>query len=208
MALAHITEPLGGALINLDAAHAARTGKSIVQSIADAGGWEAPEEGTERYRMIDRALSCRGMGYRFKGGEGAHDAWSLLQTCAAHAAERDCIDIPREVPGYAGVSEAAARLAFLQWGLTEIKTRHAEPGDVLLFAVEGGVHAAILSAPGGDLSWAMLPRKVREAPTMVHAYPARSVCESWMLPFWTERLIAAFTFDTASKARPFRLEAA
>jgi len=219
MALAHITEPLGAALVHLDTAAASRARKSIVQTIADAQGWEAPQAGTERCRMLEAALSYRGTPYRFRGGQGAHDAWSLLRTCAAHAAERDCVDIPRTVPGYAGVSDAAARLAFLQWGLTEIKPRHAEPGDVLLFhvpdeplvgggvAIPGGVHAAILSAPGGELSWSMMPGKAREQAMMIHAYPGRAVMEASLFAGWESRVIGSFSFDTGAKARPFRLAA-
>lgn len=220
MHLAHITEPLGGALIKLDEAAAFRARKSIVQTIADAQGWEAPVAGSERSRMLEAALSYRGTPYRYCGGGGSHDAWSLLRTCAAHAVERDCVDIPRTVPGYAGVSDAAARLAFLQWGLVEIKPRHAEPGDVLLFhvpdeplvgggvAIPGGVHAAILSAPGGSLSWSMMPGKVREQAMMIHAYPGRAVIEASLFAGWESRLVSAFSFDTGRKARPFRLAAA
>ncbi|CAN7172681.1 hypothetical protein [Brevundimonas sp. LjRoot202] len=219
MPLAHITEPLGGALIRLDEAAASRSGKSIVQTIADAQGWEAPEQGTERCRMLEAALSYRGTPYQFRGGHGRHDAWSLIRTCAAHAAQRDCVDIPRTEPGYAGVSDAAARLAFGQWGLVEIKSRHAQPGDVLLFSVPdapmfggggtipGGVHASILSAPGGEISWAILPGHSRPEPKMVHAYPAKAVCEAWVGKVWTDKLVAAFSFDTGRKARPFRLAA-
>lgn len=220
MHLAHITEPLGGALIRLDEAAASRSRKSVVQTIADSQGWEAPEQGSERCRMLEAALSYRGTPYRFGGGGGRHDAWSLLRTCAAHAVQRDCVDIPRTVPGYPGVSDAAARLAFLQWGLVEIKPRHAEPGDVLLFsvpdeplvgggvAIPGGVHAGVLSAPGGELPFAMLPGQSREHAMMIHAYPGRAVIEASLFAGWESRLVSAFSFDTGRKARPFRLAAA
>ena len=187
-----IGEALGAVIVGLDRVVAKKAGKTVIQNLADTQGWEAPEEGTERYRMLDLALASRGMGYRFKGGEGAHDAWSLARTCAAFACERDCIDVSRAD----GVTEAEARMAMTQWGLTEVRARHAAPGDLLLFQTKDGFHVAIMSAPGGDLSWSMLPgRRLAEA-RMIHAAPAKSVVESWVGPFWMEQLVAAFSYET------------
>lgn len=213
MALVHhqdglrpIGEAMGAVIVGLDRVIARKAGKSVIQNLADTQGWEAPEEGSERYRMLDCALASRGMAYRFRGGDGAHDGWSLAKACAEYAGQRDCIDAERELSSW-GVTEAEARKVLTQWGLSEVRVRHAAPGDLLLFGMsdqplpggrtmKGGIHVAVMSAPGGELSWSMLPgRKLAEA-RMVHAYPVRAVIESWVGPYWSEKLIAVFSYDT------------
>ena len=187
-----VSEPLNRALADLDRIAAKRAGKSIIQNLADLDGWVAPEEGTERYRMLEAALASRGMPWRFLGGDGGHDAWSLLQACTAVATQRDPMEVTRD--GMI-VTEQSARMAFTQWGLTEVRIRHAEPGDVLLFDMDGGVSAAVMSSPGGEMSWAMLPgHKLPEA-KLIGAMKARGTCESWAGPFWMDKLTAAFSFD-------------
>lgn len=216
MTLSHVTEPLGAALINLDKAAARKAKKSVVQTIADLGGWEAPEEGTERYRMLEAGLAARGTPYRTEGGKVTFGAWAMIRAAAVFATERDLIAV--EQTGW-GLMDNEARLALTQWGLSEIRPRHAEPGDVLLFdmpdedlgagrVTKGGLHAAILTAPGGDLSWAMLPGRQNAEPRIVHVRPARHCAESWAGAFWMSRLVGVWSFDTARKARPYRLEAA
>lgn len=214
--LKHVSEPLGRALINLDRAAASRAGKSVIQTIADAGGWEAPEEGTERYRMLDAALAARGTSFRSEHGRIVFGAWAMVRAAAVFATERDLIEV-QQVDW--GVTPNEAKLALTQWGLSEIRPRHAEPGDVLLFDmpdeqigggkfIKGGIHAAILSAPGGDLSWAMLPGKKSAEPRILHVQYAKACLESWAGPFWMNKLVGVWSFDVADKARPFRLEAA
>lgn len=221
MSISHFTglrpvaEPLQGALKHLDNVAALRSGKSIIQNIADLGGWDAPAEQTERYRMLSAALAARGTPYRSEGGRVVFGSWAMVRAAAVFATERDLIEVQQT--GW-GLTPNEARLALTQWGLTEIRARHAEPGDVLLFEMpdvdlghgvtqKGGVHAAILSAPGGDLSWAMLPGKTASDPKVIHVKPARACCESYAGPI-TDRLVAAYSFDTARKVRPFRLAAA
>lgn len=216
MSLAHIPEPLGRSLIRLDEVAAARSRKSVIETLGDAGGWEAPEEGTERCRMLEAALAARGTPFRIEGGQIVFGGWSLVRAAAVFATERDLIQV-QQVD--LGVTNQEARLALTQWGMAEIKTRHAEPGDVLLFAmpdepvgrgrvVAGGVHAAVLSGAGGELSWAMLPGRSNAEARILHAPYGRAVCESWAGPYWTSKLIGAWSFDTGRKTRPYRLEAA
>ena len=216
MAFAHITEPLGGALINLDRAAAKRAGQPVIETIAEVGGWEAPAPGSERYRMLDAALAARGSAYRSEGGRMVFGAWAMVRAAAVFATERDLIEVQQT--GW-GLTANEARLALTQWGLNEIRPRHAEPGDLLLFDMPdadlgagrtqpGGIHAAILSAPGGELSWAMLPRRKIAEPRIIHVQPARACCESWAGPFWMPKLVGAWSYDTGNKARPFRLEVA
>lgn len=189
-------------------------GRNEVGTAADVGGWEAPVEGTERCRMLEAALAARGTSYRSEGGRIVFGSWAMVRAAAVFATERDLIEVQQV--GW-GVTEQEARLALTQWGLNEVKPRHAEPGDVLLFDMpdadlgggvkqKGGVHVAILSAPGGDLSWAMLPRKSIKEPRIVHVPLGRGCCESWG-GWWTDKLIGAWSFDTGRKARPFRLAA-
>lgn len=207
--LRHIGEPLGAVVVGLDRAAAAKAGKTVVQTLADQGGWEAPEHGSERYLMLEAALASRGMGWRFRGGEGAHDNWSLVRDCARIAAQRDMMEVERETADWSvAVPESRARMAFTQWGLGEVRPRHASPGDVLLFSMgKWGVHPAIMSAPGGDYSWSMLPRKSLPEAMMVHGYYARSVVESWLGKWWSDRLIGAFSFDTADRMRALKVAA-
>ena len=85
MAFAHITEPLGGALINLDRAAAERAGKPVVETIAEVGGWEAPAAGSERYRMLDAALAARGTPFRTDCGRIVFGAWAMVRAAAVFA---------------------------------------------------------------------------------------------------------------------------
>lgn len=197
-ALRPINEPLGSALVKLDEAVARKVGKSVIQNIADLGGWKAPEADSERYRMLEAALASRGMPWKLGGGEGTHDAWSLLRDCSAYATERDAMEVIRDG---ALVSEASARMAFTQWGLSEIRVRHAEPGDIVLFDLDGGVVPAILSAPGGEMSWALVPAKTRPEAKIITASHARPVRECWAGPYWTDKLFTAFSFEAPSPSR-------
>lgn len=208
-----VGDAMGEVIVGLDRVMAKKAGKSVVQMVADAQGWQAPEEGSERYRMLDAALAARGASYRFGGGEGAHDAWSLARSAAIYATERDGIDVIREGSGDGNISEQAARMAITQWGLTEVRTRHAAPGDLLLFENDGGhdakgAYVAILSSAGGELSWAMLPGKSRPEPKMIHAYRARSVIESWVGQVWMDRIIGIFSFDAPDTPKRASLKVA
>lgn len=206
--LRHIGEPLGAIVVGLDKAIAEKAGKTIIQTLADKGGWEAPEHGSERYLMLEAALASRGMSRRFRGGQGAHDNWSLVRECAQIATQRDLIEVERDTADWAvAVPEERARMAFTQWGLTEVRLRHASPGDVLLFSMGEGVHPAIMSAPGGEYSWSMLPRKSLPEAKVIHAYYARSVVESWLGKWWSDRLIGAFSFDGSDRMRALKVAA-
>lgn len=72
-----IGEALGAVIVGLDRVVAKKAGKTVIQNLADTQGWEAPEEGTERYRMLDLALASRGMGYRFPifGATAEQEVW-------------------------------------------------------------------------------------------------------------------------------------
>lgn len=212
----HVSDPLGKALVRFDEVAAHRARKSVVQTLADVGGWEAPEEGTERSRMLEAVLAARGSRFVSEGGRIVFGAWAMVRAAAVFATERDLIDVQQT--GW-GVTDQEARLALTQWGLSEIRPRHAGPGDVLVFempdepigggkAIKGGHHAAVLSAPGGEMSFAMLPGRKAAEPRIIHVQYAKACLESWGGPFWMNKLVGVWSFDTAAKARPFRLEAA
>lgn len=193
MSLQHISQSLAPTVVRIDQAAAQRQGKTVIQTIADAGGWAAPEEGSERYRALSKALDMRGTPWQSGGSGPQFDGWTLARECAAHATQRDCIDLPR-LGGLA--IESDARAALTQWGLSEVRLRHAAPGDFLLIHMEGGFHIAILSAAGGELSWAMNPGATSPEAKIIHAQPCRAVSESFVGPFWMDRLVGAFSFDT------------
>ncbi|WP_292038629.1 MULTISPECIES: hypothetical protein [unclassified Brevundimonas] len=215
-----IAEGVGSVVAQLERVVARKHGKTVVQNIADMGGWSAPEHDSERYRMLDKAFALRGMPHRFGGtADGsAFDAWSYARACATHATQRDCIDVQRQGVGW-GIEEQEARKALSQWGLTEIKLRHAQPGDLLLFAMPeerlhrgpglppdvktAGMHVGIMSAPGGDLTWAMLPNgKPKPEAKMLHVCGARPITECWVGPMWSDNLVAAFSFGDPTDERP------
>jgi len=212
-----IGEGVGNVVAQLERVVARKHGKTVVQNIADMGGWTAPVHDSERYRMLDKAFALRGMPHRFGGtADGsAFDAWSYARACATHATQRDCIDGQRQGVGW-GIEEQEARKALSQWGLTEIKLRHAQPGDLLLFDMPeeryvrtygktdyvfpGGFHVGVMSAPGGEMSWAMLPERTASQAKMLSAH--KYVTECWLGEFWTNNLVAAFSFGDPTNERP------
>jgi len=216
-----IGESMGSVMAQLDSVVARKQGKTVVQNLADMGGWEAPEHETERYRMLDKAMSLRGNPDNKYGGTSKgvlFDAWTYARDCAVYATERDCIDVSH-APMSWGISEEEARAALSQWGLTEIKLRHAQPGDLLLFAMPeqrihrgrgqppyvtaGGMHVGVMSAPGGELTWAMMPNgKARTEAKMLHVCVARPITECWLGAMWTDNLVTAFSFGDPKNERP------
>ena len=80
-----------------------------------------------------------------------------------------------EASGEEKLAEAARR------HMTEIASKDAAPGDVLLFRWRPHLpakHAAVLTAPG----------------RMIHAYDGTAVCEVHFAPFWQRRVAFAFRF--------------
>lgn len=216
-----IGEGIGAVMAQLDSVVARKQGKTIIQNIADMGGWEAPVHESERYRMLAKAMSLRGQPNLMYGGTAncvLFDAWTFARDCAAYATERDCIDVSHSPMNW-GITEDEARTALSQWGLTEIKVRHAQPGDLLLFAMPeerkqrgpglpadvtaAGMHVGIMSAPGGDLTWAMLPNgKPKPEAKMLHVCGARPITESWVGSMWADNLVTAFSFGDPTDERP------
>jgi NlpC/P60 family putative phage cell wall peptidase len=89
--------------------------------------------------------------------------------------------VPPYRPDWAELGGEERLLGAAQRWLHEVRIEAAQPGDVLLFRMDGGAlvkHAAILSAPD----------------RMVHAYWGRTVVESALGPWWRSRAAAGFRF--------------
>ena len=106
---------------------------------------------------------------------------------------------PEPMPAYRpDWAEACGRETLLQgarrW-LTPVGVLDAQPGDVLLFRMADGAmvkHAAILSAA---------PTAADPYARILHAYWGRSVVESWLVPWWASRRVAAFAFPPGPPLR-------
>lgn len=95
---------------------------------------------------------------------------------------------PPYTPDWAERAGAETLLAAARRHLVEIKISEAQPGDVLLFRMDGAApakHAAILDDGG----------------CIIHAYWARAVVCSRFAPWWRARLAAAFSFPGAAPWR-------
>jgi NlpC/P60 family putative phage cell wall peptidase len=76
--------------------------------------------------------------------------------------------------------------------LVEIAPGSARPGDVLLFRMAPGApakHCAILTEPFPTAA----DGKGRSG-QIVHAYWGRAVVETPLVPWWSRRIVAAFSF--------------
>lgn len=195
-----VADPVSGILANIDQAVINRAGgQGLVALRAEAEGWSAPSPTSERGRMLAKALEAVGTPWSFKGEQAdTHDNWSLVKACATYATGRDLIDVDRLSADWAiGVSDERARMAFAQWGLTQVRDNHAEPGDLMLFRMgQLGVHPMIMSMPGGDFPRAHAgPRAMMSEAKAVHAGWAKSCTECWLGEFWTSKLIGVWSFD-------------
>lgn len=103
---------------------------------------------------------------------------------------RDCLGpeprgLPAYTPDWAERSGEDQLLNAARSYLEECVIGQAKPGDVLVFRMATGVpakHCAILST--GTV----------EHGKIIHAYWGRSVCETWLVPWWQRRIAGAFSF--------------
>ncbi|UWQ15585.1 C40 family peptidase [Aliiroseovarius sp. M344] len=95
---------------------------------------------------------------------------------------------PAPVPAYTADWSEAARLEVL-WDaarahMVERPADAAQPGDVLLFRMQGGAiakHLGILTRAG-------------DAPAFIHAYTGHGVVENSLSTPWARRIVACFAF--------------
>lgn len=186
-----------------------RGADDLVVFRAASEGWLVPAQSAPRRVMLAKALELLNLKVTQHYGK---DGWGFVRDCAAAATGfDDLLDPARGVTGWGGGIDAdRAMLTLLAWDLHEIKPSHAEPGDVLLFDMGEGVHPAILTSPGGSLTFAL--NTVRNAPTapkMAHVYWARGLIEAWIGPdVWMPRLIGAFSFVAPGAPQRAALKAA
>lgn len=84
-------------------------------------------------------------------------------------------------PDWAEISGEDSLLRAARRHLIEIPAGQAAAGDVLLFRMGLGCpakHCAIMTGPG----------------RIVHAYWGRRVCVTRLVPWWTRRIVGAFSF--------------
>ncbi|MEQ9315141.1 MAG: NlpC/P60 family protein [Henriciella sp.] len=90
-------------------------------------------------------------------------------------------DVPAYTPDWADFAGGDTLLEAARQHMAEIAIGAAQQGDVLLFRMGLGCpakHCAIMSGQG----------------RIIHAYWGRSVCESRLVPWWSRRIVAAFSF--------------
>jgi len=140
-----------------------------------------PPEGEDR--VLTLARQWLGTPYRHQAslrGVGC-DCLGLVRGVwrALHGAEPE--SPPPYRPDWAELGEREILLEALGRWLAPLSSVDAQPGDVLVFRMQPGAiakHCAILSGPD----------------RMIHAYWGRACVESWLMRWWTERLVAAFRF--------------
>lgn len=89
--------------------------------------------------------------------------------------------LPPYTPDWAEALGEETLLMAARRTLVEIGVGTAGPGDVLIFRMGTGVpakHCGILAAPG----------------RFIHAYWSRAVTETRLAPWWSRRVVAAFSF--------------
>lgn len=99
---------------------------------------------------------------------------------------RDCIGpepepVPPYAPDWAEGPGPQTLLLAARRHLVEISLSAWRPGDVLLFSMGAehpAKHCAVVSAPA----------------RVLQAYWGRAVCETSLVPWWSRRIVAAFSF--------------
>lgn len=144
---------------------------------------------TTRERALAEALGWIGTPYRHRAsvrGQGC-DCLGLVRGVWRSLYGVEPAPLPAYAPDWAETGPGEPLLEALSARMPPVPLAEARPGDVLLFrmAPEARIkHAAIVSAE---------PIAARPG-RIVHAYWARAVVESWTVPWWRSRLVAAFAF--------------
>lgn len=197
-----------GALRSVERAVVANRGADdLVVFRAASEGWLVPAQSAPRRVMLAKALELINLIPTQHYGK---DGWGFVRDCAAAATGYDDLLDPARGGPWGGVDSDRAMLTMLSWDMHEIKPTQAEPGDVLLFDMGEGVHPAILTSPGGSLTFALnTVRNAQPAAKMAHVYWARGLIEAWVGPdVWMPRLIGAFSFDTSGAPQRAALKVA
>jgi cell wall-associated NlpC family hydrolase len=123
--------------------------------------------------VVDRALKLVGRSYVSSSDPSACFNWSTFVREATGAAlplipaGRDDFDAGLTVEDVAAQLRAA--------GFSPVPVTLARPGDVLLFGMPRA-HAAVMVSEH----------------TIAHCYSGRAAVETWLRPWWSERLVSAW----------------
>ncbi|MEM1391033.1 MAG: NlpC/P60 family protein [Pseudomonadota bacterium] len=136
-----------------------------------------------RDQIVDAARGWIGTPYRHQASKKAvgTDCLGLLRGVWRELVGVEPESVPPYSPDWAEALGEETLLETARRHMIEIGLGDAQPGDVLLFRMGLGhpaKHCAIVS----------------EAGKIIHAYWGRSVCETRLVPWWTRRLAAAFSF--------------
>lgn len=136
-----------------------------------------------RAQIIDCARSWIGTPYHHQAS-ARHigcDCLGLVRGVWREIYGEEPLVVPPYTPDWAEASGSETLLNAARQCLTEIPLKAARPGDAILFRMTPNVpakHIAILSAED----------------QIIHAYWARFVTESRLIPYWRRRQAYAFSF--------------
>ena len=136
-----------------------------------------------RDEIVEAARDWIGTPYRHqasKKGVGT-DCLGLLRGVWREVIGPEPQSVPPYSPDWAEALGQETLLETARAHMVEIAPGEAVAGDVLLFRMGLGhpaKHCAIVSGEG----------------RIIHAYWGRSVCETRLVPWWTRRIAAAFSF--------------
>lgn len=143
-----------------------------------------------REEIVEAARGWIGTPYRHQAsrkGVGT-DCLGLLRGVWREVIGPEPERVPPYSPDWAEALGQETLLETAQRYMVEIVPSEALAGDVLLFRMGLGMpakHCAIVSGPG----------------RIIHAYWGRSVCETRLVPWWTRRVAAAFSFPKSETHR-------
>ena len=141
-----------------------------------------------QHRIVDVARDWRGTPYRHQASlkHVGCDCLGLLRGVWREVIGEEPETPPAYTPDWAESLGEETLLQAARRYLIERPIGEATPGDVLLFRMGLGApakHAAIISAPG----------------RIIHAYWGKHVCETRLVPWWSRRIAAAFSFPDKPK---------
>ncbi|MEM5517880.1 NlpC/P60 family protein [Henriciella sp. AS95] len=109
------------------------------------------------------------------------DCLGLIRGLWRHFLGAEPEEVPPYAPDWAELTGDDVLLAAARRNLIEIAPGSAREGDVLLFRMGLGCPAKHCAVMSGEQR-------------IIHAYWGRSVCETRLVPWWSRRIVAAFSF--------------
>ncbi|GGB56827.1 NlpC/P60 family protein [Henriciella pelagia] len=137
----------------------------------------------KRADIVTEARSWLGTPYQHQAsrkGVGT-DCLGLLRGVWRELCGEEPEGMPPYTPDWAELSGRDELLEAARRHLVEIAPGNAAAGDVMLFRMGLGCPAKHCAIVSGEAR-------------IIHAYWGRSVCETRLVPWWTRRVVAAFSF--------------